>query len=114
MDVQVPPDSLAQALRGLLQNGLDASGPEGRVHLCVAKSSDRVRIIVHDEGPGMDAATLERAGEPFFTTKEPGRGMGLGLFLARSVIERLGGTLQLDSSVGAGVTAVVELSTESQ
>ena len=114
VDVQVPPDSLAQALRGLLQNGLDASGPEGRVHLSVAKGADRVRIVVHDEGPGMEAATLERAGEPFFTTKEPGRGMGLGLFLARSVIERLGGTLQLDSSAGAGVTAVVELSTGNQ
>jgi len=114
VDVRVPPESLAQALRGLLQNGLDAGAPEGRVKLSVANGSDRVRIVVHDEGPGMDPAILDRAGEPFFTTKEPGRGMGLGLFLARSVIERLGGTLQLDSSAGAGVTAVLELPTQTK
>ncbi len=57
----------------------------------------------------MDAETLARAGDPFFTTKEPGRGMGLGLFLARSVVERLGGTLRLESVLQQGVTVTMEL-----
>jgi two-component system sensor histidine kinase RegB len=107
--LNVPGESLAQALRGLLQNGLDATAPEGQVQLSVVATAAGVRIVVHDDGPGMEPDTLNRAGEPFFTTKEPGRGMGLGLFLARSVIERLGGTLQLDSSPGKGLTAVLEL-----
>jgi two-component system sensor histidine kinase RegB len=52
---------------------------------------------------------LDRVGEPFFTTKPLGRGMGLGLFLARSIIERVGGTLRLDSTLGRGTTAVVRV-----
>ncbi|MDG2382043.1 MAG: ATP-binding protein [Pirellulaceae bacterium] len=109
LKLSVPCESLAQALRGLIQNGLDATAPESSVEFSIVAAGDGVRMVVHDNGPGMMAETLNRAGEPFFTTKEPGRGMGLGLFLARSVIERLGGTLHLDSSPGQGVTAILEL-----
>ena len=57
----------------------------------------------------MPAAVLDRVGEPFFTTKPIGQGMGLGLFLARVVLERIGGSLRFDSIVGRGTTAVVRL-----
>lgn len=108
VELILPIDSVAQALRGLLQNALDATQPQPRVTMNVQWNARRVQIIVRDEGPGMSAEASDRAGEPFFTTKEPGRGMGLGLFLTRSVIERLGGKLQLDSTP-QGVTACVEL-----
>ena len=62
-----------------------------------------------DRGSGMAQAVLARAGEPFFTTKEPGRGMGLGLFLTRTLVERLGGELLLSSEAGAGTRALVRL-----
>jgi len=55
---------------------------------------------------------LERIGEPFYTTKPPGRGMGLGLFLARAVIEAVGGTLQIDSTAGTGTEVRVLLPTD--
>ena len=58
----------------------------------------------------MDEETLSRAIEPFFTTKEPGKGLGLGLFLAESAAERLGGALELISTPGKGTTAVVSFS----
>jgi two-component system sensor histidine kinase RegB len=55
---------------------------------------------------------MARIGEPFFTTKAPGRGMGLGLFLARAVIEGVGGALQIDSQAGEGTEVRVLLPTD--
>ncbi|MBJ43485.1 MAG: hypothetical protein CMJ80_09455 [Planctomycetaceae bacterium] len=107
--VAVPLESTGQALRGLLQNALDATTNDAMVDLVADWSDERIQIRVKDQGPGMSEDVLQRAGEPFFTTKEPGRGMGLGLFLTRSVIERLGGTLELHSEAGHGVVATVEI-----
>jgi two-component system sensor histidine kinase RegB len=55
----------------------------------------------------MSDDVLARAGEPFFTTKPPGRGMGLGLFLCRAVVESLGGAIELSSQPGRGTTAAI-------
>ena len=64
---------------------------------------------VSDTGSGMSEEMLRRAGEPFFTTKEPGRGMGLGLFLVRLVAQQCGATFSIDSKPGVGTTCVLEL-----
>ena len=52
----------------------------------------------------MPAGVLARVGEPFFTTKEPGQGMGLGLFVARALCEQIGGRLEIESIEGRGTT----------
>ena len=57
----------------------------------------------------MSQEMLRRAGEPFFTTKEPGRGMGLGLFLVRLVAQQCGARFSIDSKIGVGTTCVLEL-----
>ena len=57
----------------------------------------------------MTREVLNRVSEPFFTTKQPGKGMGLGLFLAENVIGRLGGDIQIDSAPGQGTQVVVQL-----
>jgi two-component system sensor histidine kinase RegB len=92
----------------LLRNSLDASPPGGRVQVRVELAGSRVRVQIRDQGHGMSAEVLERAGEPFFTTRPPGRGTGLGLFVVRLHAERLGGTLTLDSAPGRGTTASAE------
>jgi two-component system sensor histidine kinase RegB len=107
--LQVPLQALALAIRGLLQNALDASQPSQSVELHVLASRDRITFRIVDYGCGMSADVLQRAGEPFFTTKEPGQGMGLGLFLTRSVLERLGGQLTLRSRAGQGTTVEATL-----
>jgi two-component system sensor histidine kinase RegB len=66
-------------------------------------------VTVEDAGPGMTAEVLARAVEPFFSTKPPGKGMGLGLFLARTLAEGLGGELTIRSEPGAGATARLDL-----
>ncbi|WP_286737901.1 ATP-binding protein, partial [Thiomonas sp. SCN 64-16] len=68
-----------------------------------------VRVSVHDSGIGMDAATLARAGEAFFTTKGPGRGTGLGLSMARGFARRHEGALDLASVTGVGSTVAIWL-----
>ena len=105
----VPRENLTQAVRAVLQNALDASPPQHRVQLEMKCDKELLRVVIRDEGKGMNPQELSRAGDPFFTTKEPGKGMGLGLFLARSVVERLGGQLRLESPAGRGVTATFEI-----
>jgi two-component system sensor histidine kinase RegB len=101
----VPYRAVSQSVRALIKNALDASDDQGRVRVLGELSGDFVEVTVIDEGQGMDAEVLGRSGEPFFTTKEPGRGMGLGLFLTRTVVERLGGRLDLISQAGYGTRA---------
>jgi len=105
----LPRKTVTQVLDGLVRNGLDASPSGARVTLRARAWERRLRFEVIDRGEGMDSETLRRAGEPFFTTKDPGRGMGLGLFLAKTVAEQLGGTLAIDSRLGEGTTVALEL-----
>jgi PAS domain S-box-containing protein len=68
-----------------------------------------VRIEVTDTGTGMDRAVLARVTEPFFTTKEPGKGTGLGLAMAKGFVEQSGGSLSIDSVVGRGTRVILWL-----
>ncbi len=104
-----PTRALGDALRGLLKNALQASGPAGTVTLRVTAERGRVRASVQDRGPGMAPEVLARVGEPFFTTKGPGEGMGLGLFLTRALAEQLGGEFHIASRPGSGTEALIDL-----
>jgi two-component system sensor histidine kinase RegB len=68
-----------------------------------------VRFVVADRGTGMPAAVRARAGEPFYTTRAEGAGMGLGLFVTTSTVEQLGGTVEIESIDGAGTTVTIRL-----
>lgn len=95
--LRLPPRAVSQALRSLVTNAQDASPPHAAVVVSVRGDGATLAIAIRDRGAGMPSEVLARVGEPFFTTKPPGRGMGLGLFLARAVIEGVGGTLRIDS-----------------
>ncbi len=100
---RLPCRALGQTLGAVLKNALQAS-PGRAVKLKVNSDKNHWHFTVEDCGEGMSQDVLARVGEPFFTTKEPGRGMGLGLFLARIFLERLGGSLDIDSVQGSGTT----------
>jgi two-component system sensor histidine kinase RegB len=100
-------EALTQVARNLLENAFEAG--EGDVCLRFESSGPRLRMIVRDDGRGMTPEELSRAGEPFFSTKQPGAGLGLGLFIARSLTEQMGGRLRIASRPGAGTTVTVDL-----
>jgi len=105
----IPRRAVEQALVALIRNAVDASANRAMVTLSAAVEGGSVQFLVEDSGSGMNEETLRHVGEPFFTTKEPGRGMGLGIFLVRTLAHRLGGGLTFESAVGRGTRVTFEL-----
>jgi len=106
----IPVRAAVESLSALVKNALDASSDGGIVRLqAVQCGPERIRLVIHDDGAGMTAEVLERVAEPFFTTKAPGKGMGLGAFLAHLFAQTLGGQLSFESEPGRGCTAILEL-----
>lgn len=108
-EAQLPVEATVQAIEALVKNALDASAAGSPVQIEARADEGRLRLRIADRGEGMAPEVLSRIAEPFFTTKAPGRGMGLGVFLVRVFAERLGGALEYDSQPGAGTTATLEL-----
>jgi two-component system sensor histidine kinase RegB len=108
-NVRVPLEAAARALRTLVKNAFEASPGTTPVRVAVHAQNGTVRFEVRDSGTGMTADTLQRVGEPFFTTKPAGAGFGLGLFLVRTFADRWGGGLAIASEPGAGTVATLTL-----
>jgi two-component system sensor histidine kinase RegB len=107
--VVVPRRAFVQVLANLVRNAFDASPGGALVELVARRRGSRIWVEVRDRGRGMTAQELARATEPFFTTKEPGKNLGLGLFLVDRFAQQIGGRLVLESRPGAGTTAVLEI-----
>jgi len=83
--------ALKQALLALLNNAVDASPSD--VRYSARRDMESLRIVIADRGSGFSPENHDKMGRTFFTTKPPGKGVGLGLVLSSRAIERLGGTL---------------------
>jgi signal transduction histidine kinase len=109
----IPPvadaQELVRVLANLLENALAASPPDGMVWIYGTAAADEVRIEVSDRGSGMSPRTLALAFDPSFTTHLPSEGKGMGLAIAREVVEALGGKIELESVAGLGSRAVLRL-----
>jgi two-component system NtrC family sensor kinase len=98
-----------QLILALAMNALEATPSDGRVTVEASPDRDGVRIVVADTGWGIPKEHLERIFEPFFTTKEAGKGVGLGLAVVYGIVQRHGGTIDVDSEPGRGTTFTVRL-----
>ena len=110
--IKVDPGQLEQVLFNLVFNSRDAMPHGGHLLIEIGErrgstATPMVFVRVTDDGEGMDAETLARCQEPFFTTKSRSRGIGLGLATVASILQRSGGTLEMTSEVGRGTSSTV-------
>jgi len=105
------PSQLQQVFLNLINNSIDAIGKDGSITLRTEHQPQNtyVTVKVADTGPGISKESLAKIFDPFFTTKEVGKGTGLGLSISYSIIEKLGGTITVDSEVGKGTTFTIAL-----
>ncbi len=105
------PEELHQVLTNLIQNALEAVAtvPAGRVRVRCWREDDEVCLLVIDNGVGMDEETRGRVFTPFYSTKGPGRGMGMGTTITWRVVNALGGKISIESQLGQGTTFRVTL-----
>jgi signal transduction histidine kinase len=98
-EVEAYAGELNQVWTNLVDNAVDAMEGVGTLRVTTRAAGDRVVVEIADTGPGMPAAVRERAFEAFYTTKDVGKGTGLGLDIARRiVVDRHGGTIDIDST----------------
>ncbi len=113
--IYADPDQLRQVLINCLLNSADAiiassRAAEGRIHITTALlAQDTLGLSLQDNGSGMDSERLAVVFDPFFTSKEPGRGTGLGLSVSRSLVEQAGGSISIESRLGQGTNVFISL-----
>ena len=95
---------LQEVLFNLIRNAGQAITPPGGITIRAQSRNGELRIEITDTGSGIPADKLEKIYDPFYTTKEPGKGTGLGLFIVRQIVERNKGRISLESVVGQGTT----------
>jgi PAS domain S-box-containing protein len=111
----VPPcvangNAMRQIALNLITNAVQAMPDGGELTLRTARAgSDRIRLEIHDTGVGIPPSRLNDIFNPFYTTKAPGQGTGLGLSVVHSIIERYRGEIRVASEVGIGTTFTIEL-----
>jgi len=98
-----------EVLFNLIRNAAQAIKPPGTITVRAGEvAGGQVRVEIADTGSGIPPEKLGKIYDPFFTTKEPGKGTGLGLFIVRQIVERNRGRIWVESEVGKGTTFFLE------
>ena len=103
--IRVSPSELQQVIFNLINNAMDAMEKTGgTLTVSARRQSRQIVIAVSDTGHGIPEANLERIFDPFFTSKAVGKGTGLGLSVCYGIVEKIGGRIEVQSTIGTGTT----------
>jgi signal transduction histidine kinase len=102
-------DHLSGVWLNLLLNAIDAIDQDGTIRVSARPSSEKLSVSIADSGSGIPPERINRIFEPFYTTKAPGRGTGLGLSVCHRVVRQHGGSILVNSQEGVGTEFIVEL-----
>ena len=107
-EILINKDEMYQVFLNLITNARDAM-PHGGILTITTKKRKGMEIIFEDSGVGIPREIRDKIFDPFFTTKEVGKGTGLGLSITRSIVERYGGTIEVESEEGRGTNFTIKL-----
>ncbi|MFO8085606.1 MAG: response regulator [Desulfobacterales bacterium] len=108
--IKSDPYQLRQVLLNLVANAIHATGNNGTITISLRQNEvNTVIIAVKDTGEGIPKENLKKIFDPFFSTKCPGQGTGLGLFVSNNIIRKLGGSMEVESCLGKGACFYVKL-----
>lgn len=111
--IQGKPQELNQVFFNILRNAVQAIAEQGSIHLKTSHEKNQVCIAITDNGCGIPPEIIDRVFDPFFTTRPPGQGTGLGLSTCYDIVKKHGGTIDLASVVGKGTRLTIHLPVES-
>ncbi|MFC4322454.1 PAS domain S-box protein [Litchfieldia salsa] len=100
-------NKIKQVFVNVVKNAIEAMQTGGQLTIQIIREGKLISILFHDQGDGIPADVLEKIGQPFFTTKE--KGTGLGMMVCQSIIESHQGTMKIESAVGVGTTVEISL-----
>ncbi len=103
---------LLQVFLNLISNAIDATTDEGKITITTTLRNKTIKIVIKDNGSGIPKEKLKHVIDPFYTTKPPGKGVGLGLSISNSIIEEHQGSLTLNSKQNIGTTVTVTFSSK--
>ena len=106
------PGELTQLIFNLILNAADAVGESGEIRVITVREVKGIRLEVRDNGPGIPESELSQVFDPFYTTKPPGVGSGLGLFICKGIVDRHRGDIGLANQDGGGTVATVYIPME--
>jgi signal transduction histidine kinase len=101
-DILAEPGELLQVFMNLVVNAVQAMNARGQLTLRTSAEGGSITVSVEDTGPGIAPQDLARVFAPFFTTKKPGKGTGLGLYIVDTIVKKYGGRIEPRSEVGKG------------
>ena len=100
---------LQQVFLNLISNAIDVIGKDGSIEIKSRQINSSIDVSIRDNGPGIPEDKLKKVFDPFYTSKEQGKGTGLGLWVSHNIIEMMGGTITVESEVGKGTVFTIQI-----